>query len=469
MNSKHRWETNWKREKDSSIGRGGQGHAFLVHALSDPSRTGVLKLQVERKRRNAIARRRMYQEVTTLQVLASAGADVPKVIEHNTEFFDDLDSELYFVMDYVKGETLAKHIESKKRLELVEAVQITKSLLNTIKIAFKEGLGHRDIKPDNLIVHCPNPAAVCVVDFGLAYNNDDNNPVTRADEAFENNFLSLPERRGPEENKRDPRSDLTSICAVLFYCVTGCVPKHLRDSQGRAPHRSPHSTPESWMPAGRQRSLLMSLLDRGLQYEVDQRFQTAAEFENRLNELLSVESNTPSIDLEELAQRHGKILRQNDRKTQLADLRRACNMMPQQMLNHCAKLAQQLQASGRFSIQGGGNPPSFKIDPPQGLEDIKVSHVACLTVAEHDVMYFIVHWAFAAGLDGEIHRLIARGNKPAVFGPVQRVSPGKIIDWELITRFSAVGFEVNVVLDDLNQCIARAIPLITDDICKGNA
>src|SRR5207344_2875187 len=131
-----------------------------------------------------------------------------------------------------------------------------------------------DIKPENLIVTSLQPAEIVVVDLGLSFNEGQSQQVTEVEEAFDNKFVSLPERRGPGENKRDPRSDLTGICAILFYCLTGCSPRNLLDSQGRAPHQWPdYSAALAKQIQNESRFSAINLLfSRGLNYEIEFRF-----------------------------------------------------------------------------------------------------------------------------------------------------------------------------------------------------
>jgi serine/threonine protein kinase len=183
----------------------------------------------------------------------------------------------------------------------------------------KEGIVHRDIKPENIIVRSTAAPDVVMVDFGLSFNEDADQTNTSVDEGLDNKFISLPERRGPGENKRDPRSDITDVCAILFYCLTGCSPRNPRDSQGRPPHRRPNYELTGRVQNAVQLTLLNGLLDRGLNYELDARFQTVEELVGRLNEVANPAVKPVPEDLDAVASRESAALRKNDRKTQLSN------------------------------------------------------------------------------------------------------------------------------------------------------
>ncbi len=197
------------------------------------------------------------------------------------------------------------------------AIGIALDLCATLQIAVKEGIAHRDIKPENIVVRTVEPPDVLMVDFGLSFNEDEASNLTDTDESLGNKFLTLPERSGPGENKRDFRSDLTGICAILFYCLTACSPRNLRDSQGRHPHRVPQYSLKDKIKHPAQLSFLNALLDKGLNYELDSRFQTVDELIGRLKEILDPSARLPVEDLESIIARESAALKKNDRVTQL--------------------------------------------------------------------------------------------------------------------------------------------------------
>ena len=62
--------------------------------------------------------------------------------------------------------------------------------------------------------------------------------LTGAAQDVGNRFLSLPEFSPGSPLKRDPRSDITLCAGILFYVLTGRMPRDLRDHGGAAPHQS---------------------------------------------------------------------------------------------------------------------------------------------------------------------------------------------------------------------------------------
>src|SRR5438046_1163398 len=136
------WLNKWKIMR--KLGEGGQGVTHLVSNVQTQE-TAVLKRQVEERRTDAEARRRMFQEVNNLRIVHSAGGRVPQVIDGNTAQYEGSDL-LYFAMEYIDGETL-EHVVGRKKMNLDEASAVAFDLIATLKIAHREGIQHRDIKP----------------------------------------------------------------------------------------------------------------------------------------------------------------------------------------------------------------------------------------------------------------------------------------------------------------------------------
>ena len=222
------WDERWEFVSEEELGKGGQGTTYEVRPKGGGD-TAVLKLL--RNNKNAQARRRVFQEVGSLRVVAAAGGAVPRVLHSNTEGFENADLKLFFVMELIGGQTLRQFVDARGPLPLDDAAEITLSVARTIEIGHAEEVLHRDLKPENIMVRGDCPLEAVLLDYGVAYNKEDGDGATLAGEALDNDFLSLPERRSPGGNKREKRSDITSLAAILYYCLTGHRPRDLRDEK----------------------------------------------------------------------------------------------------------------------------------------------------------------------------------------------------------------------------------------------
>jgi serine/threonine protein kinase len=151
--------------------------------------------------------------------------------------------EAYIVMELVRGESLRNVLEREGRLLPERAVSFMRDICAGVGIAHREGLLHRDLKPDNVIISPPNvegePETAKVVDFGLAKIRDDNvSPLTETGSMMGTIYYMSPEQCRGEE--LDARADVYSLGAMLYEMlagrppfrasnITGLITKHLTE------------------------------------------------------------------------------------------------------------------------------------------------------------------------------------------------------------------------------------------------
>jgi serine/threonine protein kinase len=128
----------------------------------------------------------------------------------------------YLTMEYVEGTSLKQLIVSRGKLPVAVALTVGKQLCRALEVAHAEGVIHRDIKPQNIVVE---PSGFLkVMDFGIARlaNPPQGKGLTEAGMS-----IGTPDYMSPEQlsgGELDQRSDLYAAGVVLFECVTGRVP-----------------------------------------------------------------------------------------------------------------------------------------------------------------------------------------------------------------------------------------------------
>ncbi len=127
----------------------------------------------------------------------------------------------YIVMEYLR-ESLLNRIKFSPtgKLEPKEALHIAKQLAHALQFAHKEGIIHRDIKPDNILFRKDNTPVL--VDFGIARALDTDLHLTTA-----GMIIGTPHYMSPEQcrgEKIDGQSDIYSLGIVLFEMLTGQIP-----------------------------------------------------------------------------------------------------------------------------------------------------------------------------------------------------------------------------------------------------
>jgi len=279
------WTTRW--EVIESIGGGGQGLTKRVRSKQDGS---VAVLKVLKQQRDPDRRGRMHREAEALRTLSHPG--IPKLLDSNTAEFGGT-TPLYMVIDLIDGPTLEKQVE-QGRFTLEEAIALTVRLVEIVAYCHVRSFGHRDVKPDNILMRRGSKQDPVLIDFGLSFNLDEEQPIgTPTEQQMGNRFLALPELTTPGSEKRDPRSDLASCCGIFYFVLSGHQPMTLRDGENKAPHeRRDFARVLAGLPE-RPRTLVNLLFGRGFMYTSDQRYQDAAELRADLEGILA-EPNFPS-------------------------------------------------------------------------------------------------------------------------------------------------------------------------------
>ena len=125
----------------------------------------------------------------------------------------------YLVMEYVEGKTLKEIIQEKGALPPNVAAQIGIRILSALQHAHKNGIIHRDIKPQNILVHADG--LIKVADFGIA-RVAGSNTISKADSVMGSvHYFSPEQARGEDVTFA---SDIYSVGVVMYEMMTGYVP-----------------------------------------------------------------------------------------------------------------------------------------------------------------------------------------------------------------------------------------------------
>ena len=157
--------------------------------------------------------------VTRFQREAEAAS---KMTHHNIVNLTDVGMDgdnRFLVMEFVSGRTLKQIIQEKGRLSSRTATQITIRILSALQHAHENGIIHRDIKPQNILVN--TEGHVKVADFGIA-RIANSATLTKGDVVMGSVHYFSPEQASGQP--ADERSDIYSVGVVLYEMLTGRVP-----------------------------------------------------------------------------------------------------------------------------------------------------------------------------------------------------------------------------------------------------
>ncbi len=131
------------------------------------------------------------------------------------------DGNIYFIiMNHIDGQNLKYHIATYGPMEPLRALNYILQAAEGLDAAYKKGVVHRDIKPQNILVN--NKEVVKIVDFGLSRSKD-SPTITDSDKFMGTAFYTAPEQV-MSGHTADIRSDLYSLAIVLFETLIGYPP-----------------------------------------------------------------------------------------------------------------------------------------------------------------------------------------------------------------------------------------------------
>jgi len=174
----------------------------------------------------------------------------------------EADGFLYYVMPYVKGESLRHRLEREQQLPIDEALGITRQIASALDHAHAQDVIHRDVKPENILLY---EGEAMVADFGIALATS-----AAAGERLTQTGLAVgtPEYMSPEqsvgERALDARSDVYSLACVLYEILAGEPPYTGRTAQAVIAKRLTDPVPavrrlRTTVPAAVEQALMKAL------------------------------------------------------------------------------------------------------------------------------------------------------------------------------------------------------------------
>lgn len=201
------------------LGRGGMGSVYRAWDTRLNVPVAIKEMEAQPNLEAEVLdelRQQFQQEATTLARLTH-----PNLVGV-TDFFQERRN-VYLVMKYVDGESLAERIRREGAVSEAQVLLWAQQLLDAMAYCHGQGVIHRDIKPQNIIVDAAGNAIL--VDFGLVKLWDPGDPSTRT--AVRG--LGTPQYAPPEQYEvatghTEPASDVYSLGATLYHALTGQAP-----------------------------------------------------------------------------------------------------------------------------------------------------------------------------------------------------------------------------------------------------
>lgn len=178
----------------------------------------------------------------------------------------------YIVMDYIDGITLKEYVKKSGTVSGAETLQWMKPVIQSLQEIHQAGIIHRDISPDNLLL--TQQRNLVLVDFGSA--RVENRAMTQSMTVmFKRGYT--PEEQYLRHGKQGAWSDVYSLCATMYYMLTGVVPNEAIERMLRDDMVPLSKIPEIQLTPNQKEAIM-----QGISVKPEERLQNMQELSNAL-------------------------------------------------------------------------------------------------------------------------------------------------------------------------------------------
>lgn len=193
------------------IGGGGMSNVYLAHDMILNRDVAIKVLRYDFTNEAELHRR--FQR----EALSATSLTHPNIV--NIYDVGDDQNLHYIVMEYIKGKTLKQYIQEFSPISPTKSLKIMKQLTSAIANAHENGIVHRDIKPQNILMD--EDGNVKITDFGIAMTLSATSFTQTNSVLGTVHYLSPEQARGGTATKK---SDIYALGIVLYELLTGELP-----------------------------------------------------------------------------------------------------------------------------------------------------------------------------------------------------------------------------------------------------
>ena len=247
------------------IGRGGMATVYLAHDLRHDRRVAIKVMSPELTA--TIGAERFNREVKIAAKLSH-----PNVLG----VFDSGEAQglLFYVMPLIEGETLRDKLQRERQLSIDDSIQIICEVAEALGYAHANGIVHRDVKPENILLQ---DGRALVADFGIARLAErDGEKLTKTGMAVGTAAYMSPEQAAGEST--DARSDIYALGCVLYEMLVGQPPFTGANAMSIMAQHSMATLPEIRVMRNNIPAELEAVIRRSMEKTPADRFQTMDEF-----------------------------------------------------------------------------------------------------------------------------------------------------------------------------------------------
>lgn len=251
----------------SVLGSGGFGETYMAEDTKMPSNRRCVIKQLrpiaDNPQMYELLQQRFQREAAVLEALGEESRSIPKLYANFVE-----DGLFYLVQEWIDGLTLAEAVKQQGKWSEDAAKTLMVSILQTLTYVHSQGIIHRDIKPDNVILRSGEPV---LIDFGAVKETLNIATVKGVAQQAHSIVIGTPGFMASEQAAGRPffASDLYSLALTVIYALTAKYPQQLGTD--------PQSGEVLWQSQVSISPQLNAVFSKALQFDPRDRYSSAQE------------------------------------------------------------------------------------------------------------------------------------------------------------------------------------------------
>jgi serine/threonine-protein kinase len=259
---------------EKKLGEGGMGAVYKAHQIS-LDRVVAIKVPFKHLAKDPSFVQRFYREARVMAKL-----DHPNILRCFS--VGEENGWHYLAMEYIDGASMQSWLDKLGKLPVADALHITICCAHALLHAHEQGLVHRDIKPDNILV--TNKGVVKVADMGLAKALADDLSLSRTGTGAGTPHYMAPEQARDAKHV-DGRSDIYALGSMLYCFLTGKPPFSGETYVELLLAKEKGTFKKSRLSNPQIPERLDLMLDKAIANKPEYRYQTCADFARDLESL----------------------------------------------------------------------------------------------------------------------------------------------------------------------------------------
>jgi len=202
---------------EQQIGEGGMGVVYMATHTVLQKKLALKVLRGDNSKDADVVQRFMQEAQAATSIGHQNIIDI-------SDFGRLPDGSVYFVMEYLDGQSLSDMIKRGGSVPMQDAIHLVRQIASALDAAHARGIVHRDLKPDNIIIvkQGSDPLFAKVLDFGIAKVGGAASKLTKTGMVFGTPHYMSPEQAAG--HSVDQRTDIYALGVIMYEMFTGKVP-----------------------------------------------------------------------------------------------------------------------------------------------------------------------------------------------------------------------------------------------------